>query len=359
MRKYAEAIRQYGMTDLTSTGPKESYNKTLRAAWQFTNKKNDALQEQVVGKLGLVAPCPVHDSGADMATSDNACSRVISSKTHAMGRTGLTLPWLEACQRFSSAGAVDGAKYLTSCLSKQLKDIWGLSQSQLELCQVTVRQICYLYYTPYETVVYVRGGRLTGTLFGNRTEAAVCDVSVRSNEDGVWYGRVQLLLSITHTQDTHDLVYVRWFEAPEEDWNREVHLRPLQWYRKPGAPHASCGCIPLESVIERVCIFRTPRPIVGKRGASDMKPVDPKDDDKTSQFVLINLVGPPAEELLPVVAEAVREEGMGMQLRPCQVSVRLGAAMAAMEVKAWGWEPLRLSKAPQTQIRVIPSNKLF
>ncbi|GLI62856.1 hypothetical protein VaNZ11_005585 [Volvox africanus] len=299
-----------------------------------------------------------------MATSDNARSRVISSKTHAMGRTGLTLPWLEACQRFSSAGAVDGAKYLTSCLSKQLKDIWDLSQSQLELCQVTVRWICYLYYAPYETVVYVRGGRLAGTLFGNRTEAAVCDVSVRSDEDGVWYGRVQLLLSITHTQDTHDLVYVRWFEAPKEDWNRELHLRPLKWYRKPGAPHASFGCIPLESVIERVCIVRTPRPIVGKRGASDMKPVDPKDDDKTSQFVLNNLVGPPPEELLPVVpdevAEAVREEGMGMQsLRPCQVSVRLGAAMAAMEVKAWGWEPLRLSKAPQTQIRVIPSNKLF
>ncbi|GLI67030.1 hypothetical protein VaNZ11_011208 [Volvox africanus] len=138
---------------------------------------------------------------------------------------------------------------------------------------------------------------------------------------------------------------------------------PTPRCRKPGAPHASFGCIPLESVIERVCIVRTPRPIVGKRGASDMKLVDPKDDDKTSQCTLNKLVGPPPEELLPEVpdevAEAVREEGMGMQLRPCQVSVRLGAAMAAMEVKAWGWEPLRLSKAPQTQIRVIPSNKLF
>jgi hypothetical protein len=47
MRKYAEDIRRYGMTDLTTTGPKESYNKTLRAAWQFTNKKTSTLQEQV------------------------------------------------------------------------------------------------------------------------------------------------------------------------------------------------------------------------------------------------------------------------------------------------------------------------
>ena len=47
MRKYAEDIRRYGMTALTTTGPKESYNKTLRAAWQFTNKKNSTLQEQV------------------------------------------------------------------------------------------------------------------------------------------------------------------------------------------------------------------------------------------------------------------------------------------------------------------------
>lgn len=58
------------------------------------------------------------------------------------------------------------------------------------LIQVTVRRICYLYHAPYDTVVYVRGGRLAGTLLGNSTEAAVCDVSVRSDEDGIWYGRV-------------------------------------------------------------------------------------------------------------------------------------------------------------------------
>ncbi|GLI67085.1 hypothetical protein VaNZ11_011287 [Volvox africanus] len=169
-------------------------------------------------------------------------SRVISCKTHAMGRTGLTLRWLEACQRFSSDGTLFGT----------------VPRRLFVTCQFGATKMAF-----------GTGG-------------------------------------------------------------------------KPGAPHASFGYIPLESVIERVCIVRTLRPIVGKRGASDML-VDPKDDDKTSQFVLNNLVGPPPEELLPVVpdevAEAVREEGMGMQLRPCQVSMRLGAAMAAMEVKAWGWEP--------------------
>jgi len=47
MRKYAEYIRRYGMTALTTTGPKETFNKTLRAAWQFTNKKPSRIQEKV------------------------------------------------------------------------------------------------------------------------------------------------------------------------------------------------------------------------------------------------------------------------------------------------------------------------
>lgn len=47
MRKYTEDIRRYGMTALTTTGPKESFNKTLRAAWQFTNKKSSTMQEKV------------------------------------------------------------------------------------------------------------------------------------------------------------------------------------------------------------------------------------------------------------------------------------------------------------------------
>lgn len=55
MRKYVEDIQRYGMTDLTTTGPKESYNKTLRAAWQFTNKKTDGLQEQVRTAFGWLA----------------------------------------------------------------------------------------------------------------------------------------------------------------------------------------------------------------------------------------------------------------------------------------------------------------
>ena len=67
---------------------------------------------------------------------------------------------------------------------------------------------------------------------------------------------------------------------------------------------------------------------------------DPKDDDSTTRFVVNNLVGPPPEELLPVVPdevmETVREESIGMRLRPSQASMRLEAAMAAKEVEAWG-----------------------
>ena len=47
MRKYAQDIRNYGSTDLTTTGPKESYVKTVRAAWLFTNKRPERLHQQV------------------------------------------------------------------------------------------------------------------------------------------------------------------------------------------------------------------------------------------------------------------------------------------------------------------------
>ena len=58
--------------------------------------------------------------------------------------------------------------------------------------QVTFRRIAYLYSSAYETVEYVWGGHLPGRLFGNLTEAATCDVSVLSHEDGIWYGRVRM-----------------------------------------------------------------------------------------------------------------------------------------------------------------------
>ena len=120
------------------------------------------------------------------------------------------LPWVLT--------GVDGAKTLQSCLSRHLLDTWGLSKAQLESCQasmtpmylsvmerkkewaeldnhgmsqVTIRRICYLYFSTYETVVYVRGGALAQSLFGNRTDSATCDVSVLSDEDGAWYGRVR------------------------------------------------------------------------------------------------------------------------------------------------------------------------
>ena len=170
------------------------------------------------------------------------------------------------------------------------------------------------------------------------------------------------MLSVVHGQETLDLLYLRWFTAIEDDWERELDLRPLQWYRyereegcsitvpsqttcslrrKTGAPGDSFGFIPLESVIERVCVVRIPRQVVAKRGSAvSFDATDPKDDDSTTRFVVNNLVGPPPEELLPVVPdevmETVREESIGMRLRPSQASMRLEAAMAAKEVEAWG-----------------------
>jgi len=113
--------------------------------------------------------------------------------------------------------------------------------------------------------------------------------------------------------------------------------------RKAGAPSYSFGCIPLESVIERVCIVRIPRKVVGKRGCGGIKMIDPMDDDKTSRYLVNNLVGPPPEELIPVVpedvAEIVREETMELKLCPSQASLQLEDAMDAEDFKAWGWTP--------------------
>ncbi|GIL49624.1 hypothetical protein Vafri_5867 [Volvox africanus] len=133
-----------------------------------------------------------------------------------------------------------------------------------------------------------------------------------------------------------DLLYIRWFTAPEEDWNRELNLRPLHWHRKAGVPADSYGCIPLETVIERVCIVRIPKQVAGKRGSA--AGTDARDDGITTRFVLNTLVGPPPEELLPVVpdevAYSVRQERKEQGLRPSQASIKLAALMAAEEFKA-------------------------
>jgi hypothetical protein len=122
---------------------------------------------------------------------------------------------------------------------------------------------------------YIRGGRLASTLFGNKTVPPACDISIRSEEtitapgavgtgraQVVWYGRVgceliyklnvglpgcigykatkyltssflqvALLLSVASLERHFDVVYVRWFNAPAEDWSYELNLRPLQWHR--------------------------------------------------------------------------------------------------------------------------------
>lgn len=57
--------------------------------------------------------------------------------------------------------------------------------------QVTIKRLCYLYCALSDTVTYVRGGRLAASLFGNKGMPPACDVSVRSDEDGTWYGRVR------------------------------------------------------------------------------------------------------------------------------------------------------------------------
>ncbi|GIL51450.1 hypothetical protein Vafri_7440 [Volvox africanus] len=49
---------------------------------------------------------------------------------------------------------------------------------------------------------------------------------------------IQLLLSVTQDGKKMDLLYIRWFTAPEEDWNRKRSL-PI-----PGQCKTSCthGC---------------------------------------------------------------------------------------------------------------------
>ena len=109
--------------------------------------------------------------------------------------------------------------------------------------------------------------------------------------------------------------------------------------RKAGAPSDSFGCIPLESIIERLCIVRIPRKVLGKRGSAGSETIDPKDDDKTTRFVVNTLVGPPPEELIPVVPddveETVRDERREHKLRPSEASLQLEDAMDAKAFRAW------------------------
>lgn len=122
-----------------------------------------------------------------------------------------------------------------------------------------------------------------------------------------------------------------------------LHINTYNPCRKAGAPSYSFGCIPLESIIERVCIVRIPQKVLGKRGCAGTEMIDAKDDDKTSRFLVNNLVGPPPEELIPVVpdevVQIVREETMELRLCPSQASLQLEDAMDAKDLKAWGWTP--------------------
>jgi len=87
-------------------------------------------------------------------------------------------------------------------------------------------------------------------------------------------------------------------------------------YRVPGKPKAAFGCIPLETVLQRVCIVRVPHLPVGKpaksrRGASVSKGGRSTDNGGPG-FVLNDLVELPPDDLIPVVKEelvdVVREQ---------------------------------------------------
>ncbi|EFJ40117.1 hypothetical protein VOLCADRAFT_108334 [Volvox carteri f. nagariensis] len=82
-RTQARDIRQYGMTDLTTTGPKESYVKTLRASYQFTNKKMETIQQQVTSKLNIVtARGAAHDDEYESnCLAEWSASRIIRLHT--------------------------------------------------------------------------------------------------------------------------------------------------------------------------------------------------------------------------------------------------------------------------------------
>ncbi|KAF6254773.1 hypothetical protein COO60DRAFT_1272928 [Scenedesmus sp. NREL 46B-D3] len=54
MRKYAHTIRELVMVSFTDTGPRESFNKDLRAAYNSTNRKLNGLTQQVANKVQQV-----------------------------------------------------------------------------------------------------------------------------------------------------------------------------------------------------------------------------------------------------------------------------------------------------------------
>lgn len=39
------------------------------------------------------------------------------------------------------------------------------------------------------------------------------------------------MLNVTLEDREADVVFVRWFNAPADDWNRDLNLRPLEWHR--------------------------------------------------------------------------------------------------------------------------------
>ncbi|EFJ42076.1 hypothetical protein VOLCADRAFT_107388 [Volvox carteri f. nagariensis] len=114
--------------------------------------------------------------------------------------------------------------------------------------------------------------------------------------------QVLLLLSVACGEYEADLVYVRWFNASGDGWNRSLNLRPLVWFRyvwRSGQPAASFGCIPLETVLQRVCIVRVP-----PKGKGAQAPSASGKGGKSRRVA----TGNSKDDLIPVVSEEVMDE---------------------------------------------------
>ncbi|EFJ52956.1 hypothetical protein VOLCADRAFT_102917 [Volvox carteri f. nagariensis] len=131
--------------------------------------------------------------------------------------------------------------------------------------------------------------------------------------------QVLLLLSVACGEYDADLVYVRWFDASGDGWNRSLNLRPLVWFRyvwRSGQPAASFGCIPLETVLQRVCIVHVPPKGKGAQAPS----ASGKDD------------------LIPVVSEEVMDEVRARKdLQPSAAWEELTRVLMEKEKEKHSW----------------------
>ncbi len=75
VRKYPGDIRRFGLTDMTTTGPKEAGVKHLRVAYGKTNKQNDTVNQQVAAKVDVhsAAQAATASTQQDKGTTGAVC----------------------------------------------------------------------------------------------------------------------------------------------------------------------------------------------------------------------------------------------------------------------------------------------